>query len=120
MPKMPKQQTHNYTSSSDNHYYRWSITAYLLIISIAIVLTWFGNSIFNKTMNALNKSNQKIIEKTGIEVSAELNQKDFLLTSKIIDTKNSLIMPTTNIRNIFLFNSYTNQTPKIIESNNIE
>lgn len=120
MPKTFKQHTHNYSSASHSNYYYWFITALTATTCVAFALVWFGNSIFNKTMDAINKSNQKIIEKTGIEVSAELNKDGFLLASQIIKAKNSRLIPEANIRNVFLFNSYTGQTPMIIENNNIE
>lgn len=120
MPKTFKPNTYNNTSTSHNNYYYWFITSFIIIICFTAILIWFGNNIFNKTMDAINKSNQKIVEKTGIEVSAELNQDDFLRTSQIINAKNSRLIPATNIRNVFLFNSYTGQTPKIIENINIE
>jgi len=120
MPKKFNQHTHNYPAINHNNYFYWFFTAFMIILCLAIILVWFGNNIINKTMEAINKSNQKIVEKTGIEVSAELNQDDFLRANQIINTKNSHLIPASNIRNVFLFNSYTGQTPIIIENNNIE
>lgn len=58
-------------------------------------------------MDLINVSNAKIIEKTGIEIITKLNKQQLEQAEQIILKKNRPFGTPQRVRNIFLFDAYT-------------
>lgn len=87
-------------------YLRWYWSALVIVILIAAGLVAKSASIYNQTLNLINESNAKMIEKSGIEIITELNKNSLDQAKQIVEKKNSPLELPPRARNIFLFNSY--------------
>lgn len=82
----------------------WSSFAAVTVLVIGLIIQ--GASIYNKSIDLINEANQKIIEKSGIEIITELNKQDFEQAKQVVLKKKSPLELPPRVRNIFLFNAY--------------
>jgi uncharacterized membrane protein YhiD involved in acid resistance len=98
----------------------WYASALIVIAIVIAILMWMGINIFKKAITAINTSNQRIVEKTGVEVTSDLNQSELISARQIMVAKELPKELPNNIRNIFNFESYTNLTTEATEQGNID
>ncbi len=93
-------------SASEKNYIIWLISSLSVIIIITICLCIYGISVYRRAVSLFNSTNEKIIQKTGLEVTADINSSAVTRVEEIIDKKNNTSPIPEKARNIFFYNSY--------------
>lgn len=99
----------------------WTTTSFFTSIIICASLVFFGVQAYHKTIDVIDESAKNMIEKYGIEVTAELNKQQLEIARQILEKKHFTFLLPNAVRNIFQFDSYVhlkndNQLPMVSTS----
>lgn len=106
---LPNKKNKNSSSvhvATRRSYLTWYWSALALISVIAIGLIFQASLVYRRSIMLTNKSNSKMIEKTGIEMIAELNKKILDQARQVAEKKNSPLELPPRARNIFVYDGY--------------
>ncbi|MCX6781793.1 MAG: hypothetical protein NTW66_01590 [Candidatus Magasanikbacteria bacterium] len=105
---LPKK--YNLTPNEKN-YMIWLFSTLSFMIAVIAVLCVYGIIIYHRALNLFNSTNEQIVQKTGLEMTSEINSAAVELVEKIISKKIETPQLPEKARNIFFYNSYINILP---------
>ena len=84
----------------------WLSSSLIVVLAVLIGLSIYGASVYQRAITLFNSTNEKIVQKTGLEISADLNSVAVEEVEKVIDKKIETPPIPDKARNIFFYNSY--------------
>ena len=91
---------------SEKSYMIWLASSLIVVLAVLIGLGIYGAGIYQRAISLFNSTNEKIVQKTGLEMSADLNSVAVEQVEKVIDRKIDAPQIPDRARNIFFYNSY--------------
>lgn len=84
----------------------WFFSSLSVVTAVIIALCVYGVIIYRQAFDLFNSTNEKIIQKTGLEATADINSAIVEQVEKIVNKKIDTVPVPERARNIFFYNSF--------------